>query len=140
MNFAHQHMPQVFKEAYDQDMKTWIEKKLHNEPEKGRDRIWWVHDELDQAAATLALDEPEEYVKYLVATYRFWFFEFVDPADKEVWHGLTGPYPGKPIYLKAHLWKNSFHDFEHALIGYITSQALHKNPVDLYYAFRQKAG
>ena len=139
MDFAHQHMPQVFKEAYDQDMKTWIEKKLHyNEPEKGRDRIWWVHNELDQAAATLALVEPEEYVKYLVTTYRFWFFEFVDPAGKEVWHGLTGPYPGKPMYLKAHLWKNSFHDFEHALMGYITSQALQKCPVDLYYAFVKK--
>ena len=43
--------------------------------------------------------------------------------------------------MKAHLWKNAFHDFEHALVGYITSQAVRGEPVRLYYAFEhQPAG
>jgi len=137
VSFALNHMPRVFQEAYYPPMGTWIEKKLED-GELGTDRIWWVHDELDQAAATLALVEPEHYVKYLIPTYRFWFLNFVDRDGKEVWHGLTGPLPGKPMLLKAHLWKNSSHVFEHALVGYITSQALRKEPVDLYFAFIEK--
>jgi hypothetical protein len=54
-----------------------------------------------------------------------------------VWHGLTGEpgKPAKPMLLKAHLWKNAFHVFEHALVGYITGQAVRGEPVRLYYAF-----
>jgi hypothetical protein len=39
------------------------------------------------------------------------------------------------MLLKSHLWKNAFHVFEHALIGYITCQAVRGEPVKLYYAF-----
>jgi hypothetical protein len=37
------------------------------------------------------------------------------------------------------LWKNGYHSLEHALVGYITSQALHGKPVVLYYAFKPNA-
>jgi mannose/cellobiose epimerase-like protein (N-acyl-D-glucosamine 2-epimerase family) len=134
-DFALRNMPRVFREAYSKDYGTWIEKKLED-GKLGTDRIWWLHDELDQAAATLSLTDVS-YVKYLIPTYRYWFFEFVDQKDKDVWHGLTGPpgKPGKPMLLKAHLWKNAFHDFEHALVGYITGQSVRGEPVRLYYAF-----
>ena len=137
-DFALANMPRVFREAYSKDYSTWIEKKLEN-GKLGTDRIWWLHDELDQTAATLSLND-RSYVRYLIPAYRYWFFEFVDQNGKEVWHGLTGEAgkPGVPMLLKAHLWKNAFHDFEHALVGYVTSQALQGAPVRLYYAFEKQ--
>jgi hypothetical protein len=42
------------------------------------------------------------------------------------------------MLLKAHLWKNAFHDFEHALVGFITCQAVRGEPVRLYYAFENQ--
>jgi mannose/cellobiose epimerase-like protein (N-acyl-D-glucosamine 2-epimerase family) len=134
-DFALANMPRVFREAYSRDYDTWIEKKLENGA-LGTDRIWWLHNELDQTAAVLSMDDPS-YLRYLIPAYRYWFFEFVDPKGKEVWHGLTGD-PGKPaqpMLLKAHLWKNAFHVFEHALVGYITGSAVRGEPVRLYYAF-----
>jgi hypothetical protein len=134
-DFALANMPRVFREAYSPDYGTWIEKKLENGA-LGTDRIWWLHNELDQAAAALSMADPS-YLRYLIPAYRYWFFEFVDPKGKEVWHGLTGE-PGKPaqpMFLKAHLWKNAFHVFEHALVGYITSSAVRGERVRLYYAF-----
>jgi hypothetical protein len=134
-DFALANMPRVFREAYSTDYHTWIEKKLPNGA-LGTDRIWWLQDELDQSASTLSMDDPS-YLRYLIPAYRYWFFEFVDPKGKEVWHGLTGDpgKPAKPMFLKAHLWKNAFHVFEHALVGYITCQAVRGEPVRLYYAF-----
>jgi mannose/cellobiose epimerase-like protein (N-acyl-D-glucosamine 2-epimerase family) len=134
-DLAFARMPRVFREAYSTDYDTWIEKKLED-GSKGTDRIWWLHNELDQTAATLSMSD-RSYARYLIPAYRYWFFDFVDPKGKEVWHGLTGPpgQPGKPMYLKAHLWKNAFHVFEHALIGYIASQTVRGEPVRLYYAF-----
>lgn len=139
-SFAKSGMPGIFRNAFDASLRTWIEKpptpgKNGTNGTDGKDRIWWVHDELDQAAATLALTNPDAYVKYLVPTYMSWFIDMTDPLGKEVPHGLRDD---NPMYLKAHLWKNAFHDTEHALIGYITSQALKSQPVQLYYAFVEK--
>jgi mannose/cellobiose epimerase-like protein (N-acyl-D-glucosamine 2-epimerase family) len=137
-DFAMANMPRVFQEAYSTDYDTWIEKKLENGA-LGTDRIWWLHDELDQTAATLSMSD-RSYIRYLIPAYRYWFFDFVDTKGKEVWHGLTGPpsQPGKPMYLKAHIWKNAFHVFEHALVGYIASQIVQGEPVRLYYAFARE--
>ena len=134
-DFALANMPPVFREAYSKAYGTWIEKKLADGA-IGTDRVWWLHDELDQGAAILSLTD-SSYLRYLIPTYRYWFFDFVDSQGKEVWHGLTGEAgkPAQPMFLKAHLWKNAFHVFEHALIGYITSQAVRGEPVRLYYAF-----
>ena len=134
-DFALANLPRVFREAYSSSYNTWIEKKLDGGV-MGTDRIWWLHDELDQAAAALSMSDPS-YARYLIPAYRYWFFDFVDPKGKEVWHGLTGEpgKPAKPMLLKAHLWKNAFHAFEHALVGYITGQAVRGEPVRLYYAF-----
>jgi mannose/cellobiose epimerase-like protein (N-acyl-D-glucosamine 2-epimerase family) len=134
-DFAMANLPRVFREAYSKDYHTWIEKKLDG-GKLGTDRVAWLHNEMDQVAATLSMEDLS-YVRYLIPAYRYWFFEFVDQQGKDVWHGLTGEpgKPGKPMFLKAHLWKNAFHAFEHALIGYITSQAVRGEPVRLYYAF-----
>jgi len=135
-SFATGHMPRVINEAFYPPMGVWIEKKLDG-GKLGTDRVWWDHAELDQATATLALVHPETYVRYLVPNYQYWFQYFVDHEHGGIWHQLTGEMPGKPEYLKAHLWKNSFHEMEHALVGYITSEALRQHPVDLYFALPQ---
>jgi hypothetical protein len=33
-------------------------------------------------------------------------------------------------------WKNAYHSLEHALVGYISSQQIHGEPVTLYFAFK----
>ena len=134
-DFAMANLPRVFREAYSTDYSTWIEKKLDNGG-LGTDRIWWLHNELDQTAAVLSMDD-RSYLRYLIPAYRYWFFEFIDPKGKEAWHGLTGPpgKPARPMFLKGHLWKNAFHVFEHSLVGYITGHAVRGEPVRLYYAF-----
>jgi hypothetical protein len=36
-------------------------------------------------------------------------------------------------------WKNAYHSFEHALVGYIAGQSLNDKAVTLYYAFSADA-
>jgi len=96
-----------------------------------KNKIWWIYAQFDQAAATLSLDH-ERFTQYLVETYDYWFNYWVDKKHYEVWHLID--VNGVPQFPKAHLWKNGYHSTEHALIGYLTAQALHHKPVTLYYA------
>jgi uncharacterized protein (TIGR03437 family) len=73
---------------------------------------------------------------YLPQTTAYWFNYFVDHQYGEVWNGLN--YPAntpQESYPKSWQWKNAYHDFEHVLVGYITSQWLLGQPVTLHYAF-----
>ena len=36
--------------------------------------------------------------------------------------------------LKIHHWKNGYHSAEHALVGYLTAQALRSQPATLWFA------
>jgi len=106
---------------------------------------WWIDAELDQAAATMALRDaaPGRYLGYLATTYPKWFELRVDPDHPGIYHYAEycwtgGPYcspPGTDLrWGKGNLWKGGFHEAEHALVGYITSQALRGEPVKLYFA------
>lgn len=132
VSFAEERIPKVLREAFVANQGTWGEKK----GEDGRvvaNSVWWIHAELDQAAATLSLRD-HSLARYLVTTYAHWFEKFVDKRNGEVWHLIDGN-NGMPRLPKAHLWKSGFHSAEHALVGYITSQAMRGEPVELYYAF-----
>ena len=100
-----------------------------------QDKTWWVYAELDQLSGTLALSDVAAG-QYLPQTAAYWFNYFVDHQYGEVWNGLNYPAntPQKS-YPKAWQWKNAYHDFEHTLVGYITSQWLLGQPVTLHYAF-----
>jgi uncharacterized protein (TIGR03437 family) len=100
-----------------------------------QDKTWWVYAELDQLSGTLALSDVAAG-RYLPQTTAYWFNYFVDHQYGEVWNGLNYPAntPQKS-YPKAWQWKNAYHDFEHTLVGYITSQWLLGQPVTLHYAF-----
>jgi len=94
-----------------------------------------MREELDQLAETLALSD-RQWAKGLDATAAFWLESMVDHKDHEVWGGVAakGDVPsGQP---KIHQWKNGYHSAEHALVGYLTSQALDRKPIILYFAFR----
>jgi hypothetical protein len=59
----------------------------------------------------------------------------VDPMGHEVWGG-TGGAPDFEAYdgPKIHQWKSGYHSAEHALVGYLTGQALHGLAATLYFA------
>jgi len=99
------------------------------------DKSWWIFAELDQLAGTLALRDPT-FLQYLARAYDYWFRHFVDPVYGEVWNGVDGKTHAPLRQLpKQWQWKNAYHSFEHALVGYIVGQQLHGELVTLYYAF-----
>ncbi|NJL28239.1 MAG: hypothetical protein HC897_10280 [Thermoanaerobaculia bacterium] len=93
---------------------------------------WWAFAEVDQLAATLALTEPRA-ASHLPRTYDFWLTRFVDHRQGGVWPFPIDPADQPPV-LKAHLWKNGYHEAEHALVAYLTGNALRGEPVELYFA------
>ena len=100
-------------------------------------KTWWVYDELDQLSGTLALGDVAAG-RYLPQTNDYWFRYFVDAQHGEVWNGVNyADRTPQRDYPKAWQWKNAYHDMEHVLVGYITSQWLHGLPATLHYAFRQ---
>jgi mannose/cellobiose epimerase-like protein (N-acyl-D-glucosamine 2-epimerase family) len=97
---------------------------------------WWIYAELDQLTATLALADPSK-ASVLAKTYPFWLRSFVDRDGGEVWGWVDKD--GKPGGgLKVHLWKSGYHSAEHALVAYLTTQALQGKPVTVYYAFEAR--
>jgi mannose/cellobiose epimerase-like protein (N-acyl-D-glucosamine 2-epimerase family) len=104
--------------------------------EEGKE--WWIDAELDQLCATLALHDPA-CARDLVTSYAFWLRYMPDPEGHEVW-GWVGA-DGTPDRVpKIHLWKSGYHSAEHALVAYLTTQALKGQPVVLYFAFRGSPG
>jgi mannose/cellobiose epimerase-like protein (N-acyl-D-glucosamine 2-epimerase family) len=95
----------------------------------------WIVAELDQLAGTLAVRD-RTFAQYLPRAYDYWFRHFLDPVYGEVWNGVDGrthaPLRQLPKQWK---WKNAYHSFEHALVGYIVTQQLRGELVTLYYAF-----
>ncbi len=146
--FAETHAAEILETAYLKKTGSWA----RGFDENGKidpDKEWWILAELDQVSATLGLVDPS-YAVYLPKTYNYWFNYMVDPENKEIWHMVSAktnkPYPcvaTQPVneskcFPKQHSWKNALHSFEHALVGYITMQQIHNQPVHLYYAFKEK--
>ena len=99
-----------------------------------RTSTWWMAAELDQAALTFGIAKPD-LLAYIPKTNDFWLKHMVDPRYGEVWDEVTLP-DFTPRLPKVHLWKNGFHTAERALIGYITTSAIRREPAVLYYAFQ----
>lgn len=134
VNFAETNGRKVLERAYLADRGTWAG-GLRQGGDLNYDIDWWVYAELDQFTATLALSDPS-LEAYLPQTYDYYFKYFVDPQNGEVWTTVNAithkPVGGMP---KAWPWKSAYHSFEHALVGYITTQQIESQPVTLYYAF-----
>jgi len=123
----------VLKQAYLPDSGTWGS-RLHLDGSVGTGKEWWIYAELDQLAATLALADPSQAAP-LPRTAAFWFQRMVDPVNHEVWGGTGGAPDFEPWQgPKIHQWKSGYHSAEHALVGYLTAQALHGESATLYFA------
>ena len=84
--------------------------------------------------ANLALVDPI-YACKLIETYNYWLNHMVDKEHGEVWHMLKEDNTPDKSFPKQHIWKNAFHSFEHALVGYICSQHFQNKQIKLYFAF-----
>ncbi len=122
----------VLQQAYLPDSGTWGS-KLQPDGSVNTSKEWWIYAELDQLAATLALRDPAQALP-LPRTAEFWFRRMVDPVHHEVWGGAGGPDFEPWEGPKIHQWKSGYHSAEHALVGYLTAQALHGQPAMLYFA------
>lgn len=90
----------------------------------------WEWAELDQAAMTLSMNTGKIKAPLGYTTTGF----------MNVW--VDHKYGGvglNPKSTKAFHWGNGYHQFEHALIGTLTSGSLNHNPVTLYYAVDDKS-
>ncbi|WKB50988.1 AGE family epimerase/isomerase [Eleftheria terrae] len=121
----------LLRQAWLDDSGSWASAWTADGVDAGKS--WWIHAELDQLAATLALDEPGPD-RYLVRSWPYWLRHFVDHDGGEVHGGLSAEGAPPPVSLKQHHWKNGYHSLEHALISYITTQALRGEPVQLHFA------
>lgn len=135
VDFAETNGPRVLARAYQPSNGSWAS-GVKASGTLDLDKSWWIYAELDQFAATMALNG-KDTAKYLPNTYTYWFDKFVDPAFGEVWTTIsndTGRPPAGDL-PKQWPWKNGYHSLEHALVGYISSQQLNNEPVRLHYAF-----
>lgn len=133
--FAQEKVPLIFEEAFLEDG-TWG-RRINQYGQLETDKEWWILAELDQTAATFSLRDPS-YAKYLPTTYAYWFEHMVDREHGGIWHWVNAKNNLPDIrFPKQHSWKNAFHSFEHDIVGYITGQAIHNEPVTLYFAFKE---
>lgn len=96
---------------------------------------WWIHCEMDQAAATMALME-NRFNKELSLTSRFFVEHYVDKLGKEVWHSIDAATLA-PKFMKTHSWKNAYHSFEHALIMAIAGQGCNDQNITLHFVLSE---
>lgn len=143
VNFARPHMYRILQHAYIPETGSWA-RGFKPETESSHtwvldpNKEWWSLAELDQTSATLALVDPV-FASVLPHTYDYWFQHMVDKEYGGVWHMVKAADNQPDLsFPKQHSWKNAFHVFEHALIGYLTAQQLHDEPITLHYAFKQE--
>jgi len=122
----------VLKQAYLPDSGTWGS-RLRPDGTVDPGKEWWIYAELDQLAETLALADPAQAAP-LAHTADFWFRVMVDHRGHEVWGGAGGPDLRPWEGPKIHQWKSGYHSAEHALVGYLTAQALRGEAATLYFA------
>jgi hypothetical protein len=118
-------------QAYDGDDETWASRWTADGVDSGR--TWWIHAELDQLAAALAVDGRFDTDR-LARTQTYWLRHFVDRRYGEVYGGLSPAGEPPSHSLKQHQWKNGYHSTEHALVGYLAWHALRREPAPLYFA------
>jgi uncharacterized protein (TIGR03437 family) len=133
-NFAEAGARRLLDRAYLPEDGSWAQGVLPGGT-LDKNKNWWIYCELDQLSGSLALADVAAG-QYLPQTNNYWFTYFVDPQYGEVWNGVNyGTNTPQRDMPKSWQWKSAYHDFEHALVGYITSQWLHGQPATLHYAF-----
>ena len=131
-NFAYQNGTKIINEAILPDG-AWALSPVDSDK-----RSWWLHAELDEATAVFSLTDPTLNSRIAQKTNSFWFNNFVDKQNYEVYPELNQN--NEPAKLpKIYHWKNAFHTVEHALFGYIVSSSLNNEDVELYFAYSNRS-
>lgn len=134
--FAVQGMRRTLDAAWLPRSGTWASRALgRGQLDEGKE--WWIYAELDQALATLALEQGDAPER-LERSWRFWRERMTDRRSGEVWGWVAPDGSVPPDALKQHHWKNGFHSLEHALIGYLAAQGLRGEPATLHFALPAK--
>ncbi|NEP52763.1 MAG: N-acyl-D-glucosamine 2-epimerase [Moorea sp. SIO3C2] len=139
ITFARTSADKLFKEAYDSESGTWYSRLYADKNKKiikDLNKSWWIYAELDQVAGTLSLENSSYVDKYLKSTVNWWFKHMVDHTNHGIWHKVIWPTLENKGF-KQWKWKNGFHSYEHALVGYITTQATQGEKVKLYFARKE---
>lgn len=132
--FGHDGGAKVLERAWDAESGAWGS-AWHGQ-EVDTSKSWWIYAELDQMASFLALERPE-LASRLESSWRFWLTKMTAPNGGEIygWVDPTGAAPANS--LRIHQWKNGYHSFEHALVSYLTAQALAGKPATLHFALQR---
>lgn len=139
INFSKANADRLLAEAYHAEVGSWATSPYLDDDgnvTRDLDKKWWVYAELDQTAGALSLENPSYVDKYLKFTNNWWFDIMVDEIHHGVWNLLSWP-ELENILPKQYPWKNGFHTYEHALVGYITSEVNQTGKVKLYFARQQ---
>jgi mannose/cellobiose epimerase-like protein (N-acyl-D-glucosamine 2-epimerase family) len=138
VDFTWKHAPALLARAWRDTPGTWAGNIGNQWPSTNSidpTTDWWMHAELDQLSATLALQD-HAYAGRLLRSYNYWLNYWVDPVYGEVWNTVdTTTNLSTNSMPKQWPWKNAYHSFEHTLVAYITTAALQNNSVPLYFAF-----
>ena len=140
--FAKTNGDRLLAEAYDPVSGSWTRGMEFKDGKlvQNVDKEWWIYAELDQMTATLSLSDSSYVDKYLKSTVNWWFNNMVDEENHEVWCRLSFNSQSQKlenICPKQWNWKNGYHTYEHALVGYITATARSGGSVKLYFARQQ---
>lgn len=130
--FAQAAAKTLLKNAYQDSPGAWIT-DIRSDGSVNTNAHWWGYAELNQYAASLAIEDPE--LREMVArTQTYWLENFVDPTHAGIW-GFVDIATGDPntTYRKHWEWKAGFHSYEHALISYLTAGAISGDTVDLFF-------
>jgi uncharacterized protein (TIGR03437 family) len=137
VSFAESAGRKLFDRAWLPEDGSWAKGVLKG-GEIDENKNWWIFAELDQYSATLALTDVTQG-RHLPDSADYWFKYFVDHQFGEVWNGVNyGSNTPQRDFPKAWQWKSAYHDFEHALVGYIVAQYLNGQPARLHYAFQKQ--
>lgn len=130
--FAQRSAKALLKNAFDEDAGAWIT-NIGADGVRSPDAHWWGFAELNQFAASLAVEDPE-IRDMLARTQAYWLEHFVDPEHKGIW-GFVNIDTNEPneTYRKHWEWKAGFHSYEHALINYLAASAISKDTVELFF-------
>ena len=136
-DFSAEHVAPGVAEAFDSQEGRWAKRWTSATAyEYGSD--WWIYAEADQLAATFALQTGE--ADFIDQTAANWIEDYVDSRPEgEVIPSIRrngNPTSAWPPWsdAKCNLWKNGYHSSEHALVMYLVSSYLTKQPAQLYFA------
>ncbi len=130
--FAREGAGRLFEQAFLEGSGSWangFDKSGELDPQP----FWWIYTELDQYAASLALDDPT--LRPLVAEAQgFWLDNFVDNDNGGIWARVAEDGTAFEDARKHWKWKAGFHAFEHALVSYVATGAIDDTDTTLYFA------